>query len=60
MSVNFHDIVTEKISDNISERENDKIYKMKCGMLSGPDSNEDLSIARSLRQIPGVDLLSIL
>ena len=47
MSVNFHDIVTEKISDNISERENDKIYKMKCGMLSGPDSNEDLSIARS-------------
>ena len=53
----LNDIDTEKIYDNISERENKKFFKMKGGILSGTDWNEGLSIARNLRQIIGVILI---
>ena len=52
-----NDIDIEKICNNISERENQIIFKMKGGIPSGPDWNEDLSITRNLRQISGVILI---
>ena len=46
--------MAKKISDNISERENENIFKMKCWMPSVLDWNEGLSIVRDLWQISGV------
>ena len=59
--INFpNDIDTEKISEHISERENEKHFKIKGEILSGQDWNESLSIVKNLQQIPRVILYNLM